>query len=258
MATSDPHNTAANARALEGKVALVTGAAGGIGKACAEALAAAGAAVHLVDQRSAASLATEISGDSHVVDLSDADAIAGLPREIDILVNNAGLQHVAPIHEFPAERFSLIHKVMVLAPFLLMQQCLPHMYSQRWGRLVHISSVHGLRASPYKSAYVSAKHALEGLSKTAALEGAEFGVTSNSINPGYVRTPLVENQITDQARAHQISEDEVTERVLLSRSGIKKLIEPSEVAETVLWLSGDRCASMTGSSLSLDGGWTAH
>lgn len=258
MTTGDTHNTATSGCALQGKVALVTGAASGIGKACAEYLAAAGATVHLVDKDDSAALATEIGGRSHVVDLADAEEIAGLPRDVDILVNNAGLQHVAPIHEFPPEQFSLIHDVMVKAPFLLMRQCLPHMRSREWGRLVHVSSVHGLRASPFKSAYVAAKHALEGLSKTAALEGAPFGVTSNCINPGYVRTPLVENQITAQARAHEISEEEVIEDVLLSRTGIKRLIEPSEVAESVLWLCGDQCPSMTGTSLSLDGGWTAH
>ena len=258
MTTGDPHNTASSGHALRGRTALVTGAASGIGKACAESLAAAGATVHLVDKDDPTALAAEIGAQAHAVDLADPEAIAGLPRDVDILVNNAGLQHVAPIHEFPPEQFSLIHDVIVTAPFLLMRQCLPHMRARGWGRLVHVSSVHGLRASSFKSAYVSAKHALEGLSKTAALEGAPFGVTSNCINPGYVRTPLVEEQITAQARAHDISEEEVVDDVLLSRTGIKRLIEPGEVAESVLWLCGDQCPSMTGTSLSLDGGWTAQ
>jgi len=243
-----------------GRTALVTGAASGIGKACAVALAEAGAKVHLVDRDEAAvrAVAKEIGGTEHVVDLAAADAARDLPREVDILVNNAGLQHVAPIHEFPPDRFELMQRVMVTAPFLLTRHCLPHMYAQRWGRVVNISSVHGARASAFKAAYVAAKHALEGLSKVAALEGAEHGVTSNCVSPGYVRTPLVEGQVADQARAHGIGQEQVLEEVMLQRTAIKRLIEPADVASVVLWLCGPHSDHVTGSSFSIDGGWTAQ
>jgi 3-hydroxybutyrate dehydrogenase len=176
---------------LTPRAALVTGGGSGIGKACAAALAAAGAMVYVVDRdaEAAKAVAAEIGGEAHIADLADPAAIDALPAEADILVNNAGLQHVAPVTEFPPERFALIQQVMVTAPFLLMRRSLPHMYAQGWGRVINISSVHGLRASAYKSAYVAAKHALEGLSKVVAIEGAPHGVTSNCINPGYVRTP---------------------------------------------------------------------
>jgi 3-hydroxybutyrate dehydrogenase len=247
-------------RFLAGRTALVTGAASGIGRACAMALAAAGATVHVVDLAGAAAteVAAEIGGTAQVVDLSDPAAVDTLPVEIDVVVNNAGLQHVAPLQEFPPETFALMQRVMVEAPFRILRRTLPHMYGQGWGRVVNISSVHGLRASPFKVAYVAAKHALEGLSKVVALEGAEHGVTSNCVNPGYVRTPLVERQIADQAVVHQIPEQEVVERVMLERSAIKRLIEPVEVAQAVLWLCSDAAAFMTGTSLTLDGGWTAH
>jgi 3-hydroxybutyrate dehydrogenase len=247
-------------RFLTGRTALVTGAAGGIGRACAQALAAAGAEVHVVDlaAEAARSVAAEIGGTAQVVDLSDPAAVDTLPSEVDIVVNNAGLQHVAPVQDFPPERFALIQRVMVEAPFLILRRTLPYMYERGWGRVVNISSVHGLRASPFKVAYVAAKHALEGLSKVVALEGAAQGVTSNCVNPGYVRTPLVERQIADQAAAHRIPEQHVVERVMLERSAIKRLIEPTEVAQAALWLCSDAAAFMTGASLTLDGGWTAH
>jgi 3-hydroxybutyrate dehydrogenase len=250
----------ASHKSVSGRVALVTGGANGIGRACARALADAGAKVHVLDRDAAAAeaVAAEIDGWSHAVDLNETAAIDSLPSEIDILVNNAGLQHVAPLEEFPPERFALIQNVMVTAPFLLIRRFLPHMYAGNWGRIINISSVHGLRASPYKSAYVAAKHALEGLSKVAALEGAPHGVTSNCISPGYVRTALVTNQIAAQATTHGISPDEVTEQILLARAAVKRLIEPEEVAEAALWLCGRHANSITGSSLRLDGGWTAN
>ncbi|MFG2141030.1 3-hydroxybutyrate dehydrogenase [Streptomyces sp. NPDC048650] len=245
---------------LRGRVALVTGGGSGIGRACAVALAAAGATVHVVDVDAvgARAVAAAIGGQAHVADLADAAAVAALPVGVDVLVNSAGLQHIAPLTEFPPERFALLQQVMVTAPFLLLRQVLPHMYDGGWGRVINISSVHGLRASAYKSAYVTAKHGLEGLSKVTAIEGAPHGVTSNCINPGYVRTPLVEGQIQDQATAHGVRPDEVLSDVLLTRSPIKRLIEPEEVAAAALWLCGPHTGYITGTSLSLDGGWGAN
>lgn len=244
---------------LAGRTAMVTGAGSGIGRACATALAAAGALVHVVDvdAGAAASAAEEIGGRAHVVDLARGDLLEELPTEIDILVNNAGLQHVAPLAEFPPDRFELMQKVMVQAPFLLLRRTLPHMTAQGWGRIVNISSVHGLRASAFKAGYVTAKHALEGLSKVAALEGAPHGVTSNCISPGYVRTPLVEQQIAAQATAHGIDAERVVGEVLLGRSAVKRLIEPEEVAAVAVWLCGPHTGYITGASLPMDGGWTA-
>ncbi|MUL42231.1 3-hydroxybutyrate dehydrogenase [Streptomonospora sp. PA3] len=244
---------------LRGRTAVVTGAAGGIGRACAERLHAAGADVRLVDRDAAGLRALEEAGTGTAaqVDLTDLDAAAEVARGADILVNNAGVQTVAPIEEFPPERFSLILRLMLEAPFRLAQAALPHMYAQGWGRIVNISSVHGLRASAYKSAYVAAKHGLEGLSKVAAVEGAARGVTSNCINPGYVRTPLVERQIADQARAHGIGEDEVVDSVLLARSPLKRLIEPSEVAAMAAYLCTPEASYINGASLVMDGAWSA-
>jgi 3-hydroxybutyrate dehydrogenase len=242
---------------LSGRTALVTGAGSGIGRACAVALAAAGAAVHAVDRDGASvrEVALAVGGEAHVADLADAAAIGKLPEAIDVLVNNAGFQHVAPIEAFPVERFELMHRVMVTAPLLLMQHCLPHMRSGGWGRIVNVSSVHGLRASANKAGYVAAKHALEGLSKVAAIEGAPHGVTSNCVNPGYVRTPLVERQLDDLAAQ---GETDALAAVLLDRTPVKRLLEPEEVAAAVLWLCGPGGGFVTGSSLTLDGGWTAN
>ncbi|MBC3839677.1 3-hydroxybutyrate dehydrogenase [Streptacidiphilus sp. 4-A2] len=245
---------------LAGRKALVTGAASGIGQACAVALAAAGAQVYVVDIAADAArrVAAEVGGTALVTDLSDPGAVDALPGDADIVVNNAGLQHVAPVHDFPPERFALIQRVMVEAPFRILRRTLPHMYRQEWGRVVNISSVHGLRASPFKSAYVTAKHALEGLSKVVALEAGAHGVTSNCVCPGYVRTPLVEDQIANQALAHGIPEEDVVERVMLEHSAIKRLIEPAEVAQAALWLCSPASGYVTGTSLVLDGGWTAR
>lgn len=259
-APAPPRHPVGDPRFLVGRSALVTGAASGIGRACALALAAAGAHVHVVDRAALAAkgVAEEIDGTAHVVDLSDPEALETLPSAVDIVVNNAGLQHLAPVHDFPPERFVLIQKIMVEAPFRIIRRTLPHMYEQGWGRIVNISSVHGLRASAYKSAYVTAKHGLEGLSKVVALEGAAYGVTSNCVNPGYVRTPLVEDQIAVQALAHGISESEVVEQIMLDRTAIKRLIEPGEVAAAALWLCAEASGYITGASIPVDGGWTAH
>ncbi|MFD5074971.1 3-hydroxybutyrate dehydrogenase [Streptomyces sp. NPDC058371] len=250
---------------LGGRTALVTGAAGGIGRSCALRLAAAGAKVRAVD-RDAAGLGTlneEAEGlagtvEPHVLDLTDLDAAELAAAGTDVLVNNAGLQLVRPLEEFPPEVFHTVLTVMLEAPFRLIRGALPHMYGQGWGRIVNVSSVHGLRASAFKSAYVAAKHGLEGLSKTAALEGAPHGVTSNCVNPAYVRTPLVEKQLADQARAHGIPEERVLAEIMLRDSAVKRLIEPAEVAEAVAYLCSPQASFITGTSLALDGGWTAH
>ena len=248
------------ANELAGRRALVTGGASGIGRASAVRLAAAGAEVIVADRdaEAAKSVAELVGGTAVAVDLSDLDAIDALDLAVDILVNNAGLQHVAPLHEFPVDRFSYILRLMLEAPFRLVRGALPHMYEQGWGRIVNISSIHGLRASPFKSAYVTAKHGLEGLSKVIALEGAPHGVTSNCVNPAYVRTPLVEGQIADQAKAHGLSEDEVVAKVMLAPAAIKRLIEPEEVAEAVAYLCSPVATSVTGTNLVMDGGWSAH
>src|SRR5215207_9922961 len=203
---------------LIGRSALVTGAASGIGRACAERLARAGATVTVLDLNgdAARKVADEIGGEAMQADLSDLEALNSLEIEADIVVNNAGIQYIAAIEEFPPERFSLILKIMLEAPFRIVRAALPGMYKKGWGRVINISSVHGLRASPFKAAYVSAKHGLEGLSKVVALEGGPQGVTSNCINPAYVRTPLVERQIADQARAHGIAEQDVLDTVMLT------------------------------------------
>ena len=245
---------------LTGRRALVTGGASGIGAACAEAFAAAGAHVIVADLngQAAEALATKIGGDSWQVDLSDTKALADLHLDVDILVNNAGVQHVSPIEDFDPERFSFILRLMLESPFLLIRAAIPKMYERGFGRIINLSSAHGLRASAYKSAYVTAKHGLEGLSKVTALEGGPHGVTSNCINPAYVRTPLVEKQIADQARMHGIPESDVVEKIMLADIAIKRLIEPHEVGDLALWLAGDTAGMVTGASYTMDGGWTAR
>ena len=245
---------------LRGRTALVTGGGSGIGAACARALARDGAHVLVLDRdaEAAAAVAAEIGGEALAVDLGDLDALSARDFDADILVNNAGLQTVAPIVEFDPLMFRRMLDIMVTAPFLLIRAVLPGMYARGWGRIVNISSVHGLRASEYKSAYVTAKHALEGLSKVTALEGGPHGVTSNCINPGYVNTPLVQQQIADQARTHGIPESDVIEKVMLVESAIKRLLEPDEVADLARWLCGPTAGSVTGASYTMDGGWSAR
>lgn len=211
-----------------------------------------------VDEVAAKELASELGGEAWAVDLLDVSALERLELDVDVLVNNAGIQTVAPIVDFDPAAFRRIQTLMVEAPFLLIRAVLPGMYSREFGRIVNVSSVHGLRASEYKVAYVTAKHALEGLSKVTALEGGRRGVTSNCVNPGYVRTPLVEKQIADQAAAHGIPESEVLEKVMLTESAIKRLVEPSEVAALVGWLASPEAGMVTGASYTMDGGWSAR
>ena len=245
---------------LTGHGALVTGAASGIGRAVAGRLAAAGAAVTVLDldREAAERVAGDIGGEALQADLSDYGVLDSLEFEADIVVNNAGVQHVAAIEEFPPERFSMMMRLMLEAPFRIVQKALPGMYEGGWGRVINISSVHGLRASPYKAAYISAKHGLEGLSKVIALEGGPKGVTSNTICPAYVKTPLVEGQIADQARTRGISEKDVIEKVMLTGPAIKRLIEPEEVAELAAFLCTEQASFVTGASLTMDGAATAQ
>lgn len=245
---------------LSRRSALVTGAASGIGRAVAGRLARAGAAVTVLDLNgdAAKEVAREIGGEAVRADLSDYEAMDSLEVAADIVVNNAGIQHVAAVEEFPPEKFSIILRIMLEAPFRIVRKALPGMYERGWGRVINISSVHGLRASPYKSAYISAKHGLEGFSKVVALEGGPKGVTSNCICPSYVRTPLVENQISDQAKTHGISEDEVIEKIMLTQPAIKRLVEPEEVAEIAAFLCAPEASFINGASLTIDGGSTAR
>lgn len=242
---------------LSGRRALVTGGASGIGAAVVRELAAMGALVTIADLNSAHELAAEVHGESWQIDLTDTGRLDAIRLDYDILVNNAGIQRVAAIEDYEPAMFRKIQSLMVEAPFLLIRAVLPGMYERNWGRIVNVSSVHGLRASAFKSAYVTAKHGLEGLSKVTALEGGEHGVTSNCVNPGYVRTPLVEAQIADQAKLHGIPENEVLAKIMLTESAIKRLVEPAEVASLVGWLAGPTAGMVTGASYLVDGGWSA-
>ena len=245
---------------LSGRTVLVTGAGSGIGRACALRFGGTGAKVLAadIDGEAAKEVADAVGGHAVAVDLAGPDFTEAIDPAVDVLVNNAGLQFVAPLPDFPPERFAHIQKVMAEAPFRLVRHVLPHMYRQGWGRVVNISSVHGLIASPFKVAYVTAKHAMEGLSKVVALEGAVHGVTSNCVNPAFVRTPLVDKQVADQAAAHGIPADEVISTIMLDRAALKRLIEPEEVAELVAYLCSPAADFITGASIPLDGGWTAH
>ena len=258
-ASSTATGTAVNVD-LTGRKALVTGAASGIGKACAVRLARAGALVTVLDLNGdgAREVAETIGGEAVQADLSDPDVLDGLEVDADIVVNNAGVQHVAAIEDFPPEKYSMILRIMLEAPFRIVAKALPGMYAKGWGRVVNISSVHGLRASPYKAGYISAKHGLEGLNKVIALEGGPKGVTSNCICPAYVRTPLVEGQISDQAKTRGIPESEVIEKVMLTGPAIKRLVEPEEVAEMVAFLCTPEASFVTGAALTMDGAATAQ
>jgi len=245
----------------ERKAALVTGAASGIGRAVATRLLEADLDVLAVDLQPD----PDGPGTPHQADLTLADANAGavaaaLQRfgRLDVVVANAGVQHVAPIEEFPIERWEAIVALLLTSPFLLAQHAWPALRDSQAGRFIVIASVHGLVASPYNAAYVSAKHGVLGLVKTLALEGASAGITATAVCPGYVRTPLVEKQIADQARVHGLSEDDVLEQVILAPHAVKELIEPAEVAEVVAFLAGPAGRTFTGVPVTMDQGWTAR
>lgn len=250
---------------LKGKTALITGAGSGIGRAIAEVFAQEGARVILNDlSPTAGRVAEDLGGAFIQADLSSQEAVKDLAQRalelgpIDILVNNAGLQRIHPVDEFPLETWNLMLQVLLTAPFQLIKHTLPAMKQRRWGRIINIASLHGLVASPYKSAYIAAKHGLLGLTKTVALEVGEYGITCNAICPAYVRTPLVESQIADQARTLGIPEAEVIGQVMLAPAAIKRLIEPVEVAEYALFLASDKAGAITGSAQVMDLGWTAR
>jgi 3-hydroxybutyrate dehydrogenase len=250
---------------VRGRRALVTGAASGIGLAVARQLRVSGAEVVVSDLPGPDldRVAAELHGVAEAADLSDHLQVHGLAEaagDVDILVNNAGLQHVSPVEDFDEGRWDEIIAVMLTAPFLLTKGLLPGMYERGWGRVINIASVHGLVASPFKSAYVAAKHGLIGFTKTVALEAAQHSpdVTAHAIAPSYVRTPLVERQLGDQALAYRIPEEEVLEKVMLPTNAVKQLIEPEDVAAAVEWLCGPAAWTMTGSVLTMDAGWLAH
>ncbi|MAR70946.1 MULTISPECIES: 3-hydroxybutyrate dehydrogenase [unclassified Halomonas] len=248
------------------RVALVTGTSSGIGAAVVAHLRAQGHQVLAVDFNPAGREVAEAEGAVfHEADLTQAEACRGAVDEalrrfgrLDILVNNAGIQHVAPIEEFPQEKWRQIIDLMLTAPFLLTQAAWPSMRENGWGRIVNIASVHAQVASPGKAAYISAKHGMIGLTKTAALEGGAQGITANALCPAYVKTPLVDNQIADQARLHGMEEQEVIEQIMLKNAAVKRLIDPSEVASLVGYLASDAAGAVTGASWNIDLGWTAQ
>ena len=259
---------------LQGKTALVTGSTSGIGLGIAEAFAAQGANIVLNGFGDAAEierLRAALAGKHGVkvsydgADMSKGESIERMMKaalaahgSVDILVNNAGIQHVAPVDEFPVAKWDAILAINLSAAFHTARLALPAMKSKGWGRIINIASAHALVASPYKSAYVAAKHGIAGFTKTVALEVAEQGITVNAICPGYVWTPLVEKQIPDTARARGLTEEQVKHDVLLAAQPTKKFVAVAEVAAFAVFLASDAAASITGTVLPIDGGWTAH
>lgn len=254
--------------------AIVTGSTSGIGLAIAKALAQSGHDVMLNGFGKPEEIEATRAGltDEYGVevlysgaDMSNPDSIAEMIAaaeqafgKIDILINNAGIQHVAPIEEFPPEKWDQILAINLSASFHTIRHALPGMKQRKFGRVIQLASAHALVASPFKSAYVAAKHGIAGLTKTVALEGAEHGVTANAVCPGYVLTPLVEKQIPEQANARGITEDEVIRDVLLAAQPTKRFVTVEEVASLVLFLAGDSAGSITGAIIPIDGGWTCH
>jgi 3-hydroxybutyrate dehydrogenase len=251
---------------FQNKVAVVTGAASGIGRAIAERLAADGAQVVISDIQAEAGMdvAQQINGLFVASDLSRrADCKALIAQTIEefgtihILVNNAGFQHIDPLDAFPEDTWDKMLAVMVTAPFLLTRYAWPTLKAQQWGRIINIGSLLSVRGTPYKAAYVSAKHAILGLTRTTALEGGQYGITAHCICPAWVKTPLMENQIADQARTRGIPVEEVIEKVMLEPAAIKRLIEPKEIAGLVAFLCSDEAAVMSGSPVMIDVGSAA-
>ena len=252
---------------LAGKVALVTGSTSGIGLAIARALSGAGARVMLNgfgEPETIAAISAELGAIHDGADLADPAAIAAMMERCaaelgapDILVNNAGIQHVAPVDEFPVEKWDAVIAINLSAAFHTTRLALPAMKARGWGRIINTASAHSLIASPNKSAYVAAKHGIAGFTKAAALEVAQAGINVNFISPGYFWTELVERQIPDTMRTRGLSRDEVINDVLLAAQPTKRFVTPEEVAALALFLCGDEAGSITGTNLSMDGGWTA-
>jgi 3-hydroxybutyrate dehydrogenase len=245
---------------LQGKSVLITGAGSGIGRACAIAFAESGARVIAVDLdlKLLKDLKSSYSLEIIEADLTKPEKFFPDNLEIDILINNAGIQHVSPLEEFSMEKADAMLSLMLRTPFYLIQKSLPSMYSRNWGRIIGISSIHGHIASPFKSAYVMAKHGMEGLHKTVALEAGAHGVTANTIAPAYVRTNLLEKQIDDQAHVNKLTADQVINEIMLAPAAIKRLIEPEEIANMALYLCGPYSNSISGTSIVIDNGWTAR
>ena len=257
---------------MKDKVAVVTGAASGIGFAIAKAMSETGAGVVLADvsaQAGETALANlrESGGTAEFVagDISKSADVRRLMDvatkefgRIDILVNNAGLQHIAPVVDFPEERWDYLLGVILTGTFLCCKYALPHMIRQKWGRVINIASLHGKVASPFKAAYIAAKHGVLGFTKVVALEVAEHNITSNAICPAYVRTPLVEKQIEEQARRHGIPREDVVQKIMLEPAAIRRLLDPEEVAALAVYLCSDKAAGITGSAIDIDLGWTAR
>lgn len=259
---------------LTGKTALITGSTSGIGLAYAKALAGEGANIVINGFGDADAIEKErqgledLSGAKALYsghDLTKVDQIEAMMKEasdafggVDILINNAGMQHVAPVEEFPLDKWDLIIALNLNAAFHTTRLAVPYMKEKKWGRIIQTASAHSLVASPYKSAYVTAKHGLAGFTKTVALEVATFGVTANCISPGYVWTPLVENQIPDTMKARNMTREQVMNDVLLAGQPTKEFVTAEQVAATALYLCSDAAAQVTGANLSIDGGWTAQ
>ncbi|MBP5981389.1 MAG: 3-hydroxybutyrate dehydrogenase [Halomonas sp.] len=248
------------------RVALVTGTSSGIGAAVVKHFCELGYQVLAVDFNPAGKEVADAAGAAFFqADLTDPTACREAVNDavrrfgsVDILVNNAGIQHVSAIEDFPEEKWRQIIDLMLTAPFLLAQAAWPYMRKAEWGRIINIASMHAQVASPGKAAYVSAKHGLIGFTKTAALEGGPQGITANAICPAYVKTPLVDNQIADQAKLNNMDEQEVIEKIMLKNVAVKRLIEPHEVAQMVAYLASDGAGAVTGASWSIDLGWTAQ